>query len=56
MFKTIFEVMKKSYITPRTEALQLLGESSIMIGSPAPGTNPLGDLLYGGEKSSFGGG
>ena len=56
MFKTIFEVMKKSYITPRTEALQLLGESSIMIGSPTQGTNPLGDLLYGGEKSNFGGG
>ena len=29
--------MKKNYIAPQTEAIQLLGENAIMTGSPTPG-------------------
>lgn len=29
--------MKKVYIAPQTEAIQLLGENAIMAGSPTPG-------------------
>ena len=31
--KQIFEFMKKSYIAPQTEAIELLGANAIMIGS-----------------------
>ena len=32
--KTSFEIMKKVYITPQTEALELLGANAIMASSP----------------------
>jgi hypothetical protein len=36
--------MKKVYVTPHSEAIQLLGENAIMAGSPALTTF---DLMYG---------
>ena len=44
--------MKKVYLAPQTEAIQLLGENAIMAGSPTVGYQ----LPYGGENSTgFGG-
>lgn len=34
--------MKKIYIAPRTEAIELLGENAIMAGSP-----PAGGIIHG---------
>ena len=42
--------MKKVYIAPQTEAIQLLGENAIMAGSPTPGFL----LQYGGEGEGGG--
>lgn len=48
--------MKKVYIAPQTEAIQLLGENAIMAVSPGGGTNPMAEMLYGGTSSGrFGG-
>ena len=32
--------MKKVYLAPQTEAIQLLGENAIMAGSGSPGFTP----------------
>ena len=45
--------MKKSYIAPQTEAIELLGENAIMAGSPTVGkyistsNTTVGDGYYG---------
>ena len=39
--------MKKNYIAPQTEAIQLLGENAIMIGSGDPKFIPTGDAVGG---------
>ena len=44
--------MKKSYIAPQTEAIQLLGENAIMAGSGTAGTSynlPFGESGNGGS-------
>ena len=40
--------MKKNYIAPQTEAIQLLGENAIMVGSPTGGKYiPTGNAVSG---------
>ena len=39
--------MKKVYLAPHTEAIQLLGENAIMIGSGAPEFIPTGEAVSG---------
>jgi len=42
--------MKKSYIAPQTEAIKLLGENAIMVGSPTGGPFiPTTDATVNGE-------
>ena len=43
--KQIFEFMKKSYIAPQTEAIELLGANAIMAASPG-GTGNF-NMMYG---------
>ena len=39
--------MKKNYIAPQTEAIQLLGENAIMVGSGGAKFIPTGDAVSG---------
>ena len=35
--------MKKTYIAPQTEAIELIGDNAIMVGSPTGGYIPTSD-------------
>ncbi len=41
--------MKKIYIAPQTEAIELIGDNAIMVGSPTGGYIPTSDETVSGK-------